>query len=210
MNGIWKTALSARNNGYKAKYFARWCGENDVRELSQLTPDRWNSYLLRVAESGTTGTSQRAQLGVVRQILRRYPHRLHPDMPKYLDRRLPSNDSVGSQPFPMDIYNAILKAARAAVDAEYQRIHPNLVMLERRLSGTLSRDKSEYADALHQVATTGAPQTNATRAVFGIPGSDRPLAGGVSPLGWWGFGLEVDHVRAVPGVSVRASGWAIA
>jgi hypothetical protein len=29
-------------------------------------------------------------------------------------------------------------------------------------------------------------------------------------LGWWGFGLEVDHVRAVPGVSVRASGWAIA
>ena len=32
----------------------------------------------------------------------------------------------------------------------------------------------------------------------------------VSPLGWWGFGLEVDHVRAVPGVSVRASGWAIA
>ena len=27
---------------------------------------------------------------------------------------------------------------------------------------------------------------------------------------WWGFGLEVDHVRAVPGVSVRASGWAIA
>lgn len=177
VNGIWKTALSARSNGYKAKYFARWCGENDVRELSQLTPDRWNSYLLRVAKSGTSGTSQRAQLGAVRQILRRYPHRLHPDMPKYLDRRLPSNDSVESQPFPMDVYNAILKAARAAVDAEYQRIHPNLVLLERRLSGTLSSDKADYADALHQIATTGAPQTNTTRAVLGIPGSDRPLAG---------------------------------
>ena len=32
----------------------------------------------------------------------------------------------------------------------------------------------------------------------------------VSPLGWWGFGPEVDRVRAVPGVSLRASGWAIA
>jgi hypothetical protein len=40
--------------------------------------------------------------------------------------------------------------------------------------------------------------------------SNFTLIQGVSPLGWWGFGPEVDRVRAVPGVSVRASGWAIA
>lgn len=32
----------------------------------------------------------------------------------------------------------------------------------------------------------------------------------VSPLVWWVFGPEVDRVQAVPGVSVRALGWAIA
>ena len=42
------------------------------------------------------------------------------------------------------------------------------------------------------------------RSAFGA------YATGVSPLGWWGFGPEVDRVRAVPGVSLRASGWAIA
>jgi Protein of unknown function (DUF2505) len=33
---------------------------------------------------------------------------------------------------------------------------------------------------------------------------------GVSPLGWWGFGPEVDLSGVLPGVSVRASGWVIA
>jgi hypothetical protein len=118
VNGVWKSAQSARQNRDRTEYFARWCGEHDVRELDQLTPVQWNSYLLHLAAKGTKNNTQHRQLVTVRQVLRRYPHRLHPDLPKHLNRRLPKRDADESQPYPKDVYNAILKAAMAAVNAE--------------------------------------------------------------------------------------------
>jgi hypothetical protein len=168
VNGVWKSAQSARQNRDRTKYFAKWCGEHDVRELDQLTPDRWNSYLLHLAAKGTKNNTQHRQLVTVRQVLRRYPHRLHPDLLKHLNRRLPKRDADESQPYPKDVYDAILKAAMAAVDAEYQRIHPNLLLLRRRNTRKLSHEQRARADALHEVATTGAPLSDETRDALGI------------------------------------------
>jgi hypothetical protein len=168
VNGTWKSVQSARENRDRTKYFAKWCGEHDVRDLDQLTPDRWNSYLLHLAANGSKNTTQHRQLVAVRQVLRRYPHRLHPDLPRHLNRRLPKRDATEIQPYPKDVYDAILKAATAVVNAEYQRIHPNLLMLRRRNSTKLSPEQRARADALHEVATTGAPRSAATRDALGI------------------------------------------
>jgi hypothetical protein len=98
-------------------------------------------------------------------------------LPKYLNRRLPANDSDECQPFSIDVYDTILKAASAAVNAEYDRIRPNLVILNERLGEETSADQKAHADALHEVATTGAPQSNATRAVLGIRSSSHRRSG---------------------------------
>ncbi len=148
-----------------------------VRELGQLTPDRWNSYLLHLATNGTKSNTQHRQLVAVRQLLRRYPHRLHPDLPRHLNRRLPKRDADESQPYPRDVYDAILKAATAAVNAEHQRIHPNQLILRRRNGTKLSPEQRARADALHEVATTGAPLSDATRDALGITLSDHRYSG---------------------------------
>lgn len=177
VNGTWKSAQSARENHRRIKYFAKWCGEHDLRELAQLTPDQWNSYLLHLAAKGIKNNTQHRQLVAVRQLLRRYPHRLHPDVPKHLNRRLPKRDSDESQPYPRDVYHAILKAATAAVSAEHQRIHANLLILRRRTTAKLTAKQKAYADALHEVATTGAPLSNATRDALGITLADPRYSG---------------------------------
>jgi hypothetical protein len=177
VTGTWKSTQSARQNHARIKYFARWCGEYDLRELAQLTPDRWNSYLLHLAAKGTKNNTQHRQLVAVRQLLRRYPHRLHPDLPKHLNRRLPKRDADERQPYPRHVYDAILKAATTAVNAEHQRIHANLLILRRRNSAKLSAEQKAYADALHEVATTGAPLSDATRDALGITLADRRYSG---------------------------------
>ncbi|MFL0241981.1 hypothetical protein [Mycobacterium sp. SMC-17] len=177
VNGTWKSAQSARQNRDRIKYFARWCGEHEVRELQQLTPDRWNSYLLHLATKGTKSNTQHRQLVAVRQLIRRYPHRLHPDLSRHLNRRLPKRDADESQPYSQDLYDAILKAAAAAVNAEFQRIHPNQLMLRRRNDTKLSPEHKARADALREVATTGAPLSDATRDALGITLSDHRYSG---------------------------------
>jgi hypothetical protein len=148
-----------------------------VRALEQLTPDRWNSYLLYLAANGTKNNTQHRQLVAVRQVLRRYPHRLQPDLPRHLNRRLPTRDADESQPYPRDVYDAILKAATAAVNAEFQRINPNQLILRRRNSIKLSLEQRARADALHEVVTTGAPLSDATRDALGITVSDYRYSG---------------------------------
>lgn len=177
VNGVWKSAQSARQNRDRTKYFARWCGEHDVRDLDQLSPDRWNDYLLHLAAKGIKSNTQHRQLVTVRQVLRRYPHRLHPDLPKHLNRRLPKRDAAESQPYPKVVYDAILKAATVAVNAEYQRIYPNLLMLRRRDSTKLPPEQRARVDALHEVATAGAPLSDATRDALGITVSDYRYSG---------------------------------
>lgn len=177
VNGTWKSAQSARQNRNRIKNFAKWCGDHNVRELSQLTPDRWNTYLLHLATNGTKNNTQHRQLVAVRQVLRRYSRRLHPDLPKHLNRRLPKRDADESQPYPRDVFDAILKAATAAVNAEYQRIHPNLLMLRRRNSDELSAEQRARADALHEIASSGAPLSDATRHRLGITISDHRYSG---------------------------------
>lgn len=179
VSGSWKTARSAIGNCYTLRSFANWCSEHDVRELSQLTPDRWNSYVLYVADGGAKNRSQRGLLGRARQVLLRYPGRLHPDLPKHLNRRLPPNDSEQCQPFATEVYDAILKAATVAVNAEYDRIRPNLVILKRRANSELATDQMPLADALYEVATTGAPQSLATCTLLGVPNARRRLSSGV-------------------------------
>lgn len=177
VNGTWKSAQSARHNRDRIRYFARWCGENKVSELAQLTPDRWNSYLLHLATNGTKSNTQHRQLVAIRQLLRRYPHRLHPDLAPHLNRRLPKRDAGESEPYPREVFDAILKAATVAVNAEYKRIHPNQLILQRRHSTELSPEQRARADALHEVATTGAPLSDATRDALGITLSDRRYSG---------------------------------
>jgi hypothetical protein len=177
VNGVWKSVASALHNRDRSKIFATWCGENDICELEQLTPDRWNSYLLQLAAKGAKNNTQHRHLVAVRQLLRRYPHRLHPDLPKYLNRRLPKRDATEVQPYSKVVYDEILKAATAAVNAEYERIHPNLVMLRRRNNAKLSPEQKARANALHEVATTGAPLSDATRDALGITLSGRKYSG---------------------------------
>jgi len=177
VTGTWKSAQSARQNRDRIKYFARWCGEHEVRSLGQLTPDRWNGYLLHLADKGIKNNTQHRQLVAVRQLLRRYPHRLHPDLPKHLNRRLPKRDADERQPYPRDVYDAILKAATATVSAEHQRIHANLLILRRRNSTKLTPEQKAHADALHEVVTTGAPLSDATREALGITLSDYRYSG---------------------------------
>ena len=170
VTGSWRTARTARGSAYMTKYFAKWCSENEVKELVALTPDRWNSYLLSVANSGMSNTSQRRQLGAVRQVLRQYLNRLHPDLPKHLNRRLPTKDGAESQPFSIDEYDAIIKAATAAVTAEYQRIHPNVALLERRAHGRITGGQLALVNALHEIATTGEPQSEESFAALDMQG----------------------------------------
>lgn len=180
VNGTWKTAASARGKCYSIRAFANWCSENHVSELEQLTPDRWNSYVLHVADTAAKPKSQSNRLGLVRRALLQFPDRLHRDLPKHLNRRLPKSDSVECQPFSDEIYDKILKAARAAVNAEYDRIRPNLTMLERRGGGNLADGSRDRANALFEIATTGAPQSDKTRTALGIPVSNRANYSGVS------------------------------
>jgi hypothetical protein len=175
-NGTWKSAYTARGNYVHIKQFARWCGDNDVRELSELSPNRWNSYLLYQAEN-TKSNSRRRHVGAVRHVLRCYPHRLHPDLPRSLNRRLPLRDVDESQPLDMDLFDAILGAATAAVNAEYRRIHPNLLLLKQPDTKDLSPQKRAQADALRELAATGAPQSDAERRALGITVSDRRSSG---------------------------------
>lgn len=177
VNGTWKSAYTARGNYVAIKEFARWCGDNDVRELSELSPNRWNTYLLHLAEKPAKNNSRRRQVGAVRQALRRYPRRLHPGLPRSLNRRLPLRDGDESQPFDMDVFDAILGAATAAVNAEYRRIRPNLLLLKQPDTKDRSPQKQAQADALRELAATGAPQSDVGRKALGITVSDRRSSG---------------------------------
>jgi hypothetical protein len=168
VNGTWRSSFGTRINEKLVKRFATWCGEHNVHALGELTPVKWNSYLLHLAQSGVKGNTQQKQVSKVRQLLRCYPHRLHPDLPKHLNRRLPQRDADESQPLPMDVYYAILKAATVAVNAEYQRIQPHLELLAQREAGQLPAERKAFADALHEVATTGAAGSAAARDALGI------------------------------------------
>lgn len=168
VNGVWKSSQSALQNRDRIRYFARWCAEQEVSELAQLTPDVWNGYLLHLAGNGTKANSQHRQLVAVRQVLLRYPHRLHADLPKHLKRRLPKRDSDSVQPYPKDVYDAILKAATATVNAEYERIRPNVELLHRLASGELAPHEKDYAEAINEIATHGCPLSKATRDALGI------------------------------------------
>jgi len=114
VNGTWQSAYTARGNYGHIKHFAKWCGDHDVHELIELNANRWNSYLLHLAGGETKSNSRRRHVGAVRQVLLRYPQRLHPGLAKSLNRRLPQKDGNASQPFERDIYDAILKAAAAS------------------------------------------------------------------------------------------------
>ena len=176
VNGTWKSAYTARGNYVHIKQFARWCGDNEVREFSELSPNRWNSYQLHLAEN-MKSNSRRRHVGAVRQVLRCYPHRLHPGLPRSLSRRLPLRDVKESQPLDMDIFNSILEAANAAVNAEYRRIQPNLLHLKQLDSKDLSPQQRARAAALRELAATGAPQSDSSRRALGIRVSDRRSLG---------------------------------
>ena len=167
-NGVWKSAASARGNLAKTKRFARWCGQAGIRDLRELTPERWNSFVLSLAAGGASGSTQHRELVTIKQVFRKYPHRLHPDLPKHLNRRMPKREKAHVQPYSLETFNRILKAARAAVNAEYKRIHPNLALLRKRTSGELSHQDQTRADALCEVLTHGAPLSRATRDALGI------------------------------------------
>jgi len=177
VNGTWQSAYTARGNYGHIKHFAKWCGDHDVHELIELNANRWNSYLLHLAGGETKSNSRRRHVGAVRQVLLRYPQRLHPGLAKSLNRRLPQKDGNASQPFERDIYDAILKAAAAAVNAEYQRIRPNLLLLQRCDSDHLSPLKRARAEALRELATTGALRSDAARSALGLTGLDRRWSG---------------------------------
>ncbi|KAA0085568.1 hypothetical protein CIW52_06635 [Mycolicibacterium sp. P9-64] len=177
VNGTWKSAYTARGNYVHIKEFARWCGDNNVRELIELSPNRWNTYLLHLAKSTAKNNSRRRHLGAVRQVLRRYLHRLHPDLPRSLNRRLPRRDVDESQPLDIDVYDAILEAATAAVNVEYRRIRPNLLLLKQADTEELSPQRRAQADALRELAGTGAPQTDAGRSALGITVRDKRSSG---------------------------------
>jgi hypothetical protein len=164
-------------NSSRARFFANWCAKNDVRDLAQLTPDVWNSYLLDLAAGGNKNNTQMRQLVAVRQILRCYPERLDPKLPKCLRRRLPTRDPEESEPYPDHVFKAIRKAATEAVEAEYKRIQPNIALLRRRGQPGLSSAQRARADALHEIATTGAPQSAATREALGINVADYRYSG---------------------------------
>lgn len=168
VNGTWRSSFGTRGNERLVKRFATWCGKHDVHVLGELTPAKWNSYLLNLAQSGVSGNTQKKEVSTVRQLLRCHPQRLHSDLPKHLNRRLPQNDSDESQPLPMDVYNAILKAATAAVNAEHRRIQVNLRLIAQRGSGELTAERKALADALYEVATTGAARSAAAQDALGI------------------------------------------
>ncbi|WP_344258316.1 hypothetical protein, partial [Mycolicibacterium llatzerense] len=172
VNGTWKSASTARSRLTIIKSFARWCGDNGIRQLSELSPNRWNAYLLCVTGGGAKGNTQHLHLGVVRQVLRRYPHRLHPELPRILNRRLPLRDPSAYQPYDRDVFDGILGAAKAVVNAEYRRIHPNLLLLKESHSKDLAPHEQTRAAALCELAATGAPQTAAGRLALGISVSD--------------------------------------
>lgn len=168
VNGPWRSVYTAQSNCAYIRDFARWCADNNVHELSELSPNLWNNYLLHRAENGQSGRSQRGYVGVVRQMLRCYPHRLHPDLPRSLNRRLPTMDGDGSQPLDIKVFEAIRGTAMAAVNAEYQRISPNVLLLKNAESERLSPDKQVRAEALREIATTGALQSDAGRRALGF------------------------------------------
>lgn len=168
VNGTWKSAPTALGNSRRIEDFAKWCVGQDVHCLEQLTPDGWNDYLLYVARTGWNNNSQRRHLGPVRMVLRAYPKRLRPDVLIHLDKRMPRRDVNEVQPLPLDVYDGILNAATAAVNAEYRRIQPNLALLRRRGDDTLSAAQRARAEALHEIATTGESRSAAAREALGI------------------------------------------
>lgn len=174
VNGTWKSAYTARRNLELIRDFARWCGKNEVSELSELSPDRWNSYLLHLADSNMKSTSQSAYVGAVRMMLRCHPNRLHPNLERVLKRRLPPGDSDSAQPLDMDVFDAIRQAATATVDAEYRRIHANLLLLKQADNKEISPRDRARADALREIATAGHPQSLIARRALGI-GNPRAL-----------------------------------
>ncbi len=177
VDGTWKSAYTARGNFVRTKEFARWCGDNNVRGLGEVSPDRWNSYLLHLASSPAKNNSRRRDLGALRQVLGRYSHRLHPELPKHLNRRLPLREGDESQPLDKDVFNAIRDAAADAVMAEYRRIHPNVLLLKQPESRTPSPHKVTRAEALRELALEGAPQSDAARGALGISMCDRRSSG---------------------------------
>lgn len=181
VNGTWKSAYTAKGNYVRIKEFARWCGDNNVRKLVELTPNRWNDYLLHLAKSTAKNNTRRRDLGALRMVLGCYPHRLHPDLTKRLNQRLPLREIDEAQPFEMGVFDSIRDAAAAAVNAEYRRIQPNLLLLRQTESQTLSPQKLARADALREVAATGAPRSAAARSALGISvreGRSLGVAGG--------------------------------
>jgi hypothetical protein len=169
VNGTWKSAYTARGRLEEVKRFARWCGENGIHELSDLSPNRWNAYLLHLAENGWKGTTRKKCLGLVRQVLLCHPSRLNPQLPRVLNRRLPLRDGDPYQPYDKDDFDEILKAATAVVNAEYQRISPNLLLLKQSDDTDLSACERARLDALHELAATGAPpQSDEGRRALGI------------------------------------------
>lgn len=177
LTGSWKSAQSATSNANRARFFAKWCGANGVDNFKDLTPERWNAYLLYLAGGGSKNNTQVRQLVTVRQILRCYPDRLPPELPKFLRRRLPRRDPEDSEPYPDEVFKAIQKAAAGVVNAEFERIKPNLALLRRRGSEDLSTEQGARADALYEVATTGGPQSKATRDALGIKVADNRYSG---------------------------------
>jgi hypothetical protein len=168
VNGNWKSAQSAERNAYRTRFFANWCGRNNVKELTQLTPDLWNSYLLHEARNGRKKATQNRQLVAVRQILWCYPEHLNASLPKFLRRRLPKKDHEASQPYPDPVFKAIQKAATVVVNAEFNRIRPNIALLRRRGQPSLSNDQRARVEALHEIATTGGPQSAESLGALGI------------------------------------------
>lgn len=172
VNGSWTSAFSARSSATRIRLFATWCASQGISDLGHLSPDLWNAYLLYLGNRGSKNTTQSRQLSSVRQVLRCYPDRLHPDLPKFLRRRLPPKEEGGSQPYPDRVFKAIQKAATAAVDAEFNRIAPNLSLLRRRGQSDLSEEERVRADALYELAIKGAPQSASTRDALGVEVAD--------------------------------------
>lgn len=168
VNGPWKSAYTARSRLYTIKPFVSWCADNGVYQLSALSPMQWNEYLLHRAVNTRTNDTRRMELSAVRMVLLCYPHRLHPALPRILNRRLPRGGDVAAEPLDIAVFDAIFKAATAAVNAEYQRIHPNLLVLKQTDSTNLAPREQARADALREIAVTGAPQSDAGREALGI------------------------------------------
>ncbi len=177
-NGTWKSAYTARGNYVIIKEFARWCGDNDVRSLSELSPpNRWNTYLLHLGKSPTKNNSRRKNwahcgrcFGVILIGSTRTCRKIWNG--GYRRGRVTS-----LSPLEIDVFETIREAAAAAVNAEFRRIHPNLLLLKQSHYQRLSPQNLARADALGELAATGAPQSDSARNALGIPVHDNRSSG---------------------------------